>query len=105
MVNTIEIQKRKFKTIIVDKRQLEFEICYDENNIVTKIIYLEDDMSFDVESFRLFSMFKDINIDDMNENLLRLIYEFDTAYLNVFWHIAEARANRQYAKDHNLEIS
>lgn len=98
MTTNIENIYRSIINVNIDGKEKTFIINYNEQNIVTKIAVFRNNRAIELNSFSKFSIFKTIHIDDMDEEMIKYIYDFNIAFRNVYGAITDAEINRKTAK-------
>ena len=98
MAISIENIYRSVIDVNINGEKKTFVINYNEQNIVTKVATIEDNVVIELHWFSKFSIFKNIHIDDMDEAMISYINDFNIAFHNVYSAIINAEINRKDAK-------
>lgn len=98
MATSIENIYRSVIDVNINGKEKTFVINYNEQNIVTKVAVIENNVAIELHWFSKFSIFKNIHIDDIDEKMIIYINDFNIAFHNVYSAIIDAEINRKDTK-------
>ena len=103
MPTIINLDNHAIMSVNINGKDEIFIIKYNENKIVEHISQYGNNKITEIDSISECERFKNVHIDDINDNMIKLIKDFDKALFYLNCAVSSAQEKRRYEKIFGLK--